>query len=250
MFNTQKVSNRDEFIGYCMRKLGAPVIEINVDESQVEDRVNDALRMFFDYHVDGAERTYIIHNVTDVDIANKYITVPDNVLVVTNIMKTAGSNGTGFNLTNNLQMKAYFSDMISQTFASGASSYVMAKSYLNTFNNILGGHFTMIEHNFYKRKLSVHFDWGKLKVGSIIGYEAWVANDIDEVFGDYWLQQYATALIRKQWGDNLIKVDGMTLPGGGRLNGAAILASAVDEIEKLEDRMRDEFAYPVMPFMG
>lgn len=250
MFNTQRISNRDEFIGYCMRKLGAPVIEINVDESQVEDRVNDALKMFFDYHVDGAERAYVIHKLSDTDISNKYITVPDNVLVVTNIMKTSGGGGTGFNLTNNLQMKAYFSDMISQTFSSGASSYVLAKSYLSTFNNILGGQFTLIEHNYYKRRLSIHFDWDKLTNESTVGYEAWVANDSDEVFGDYWLQQYATALIRKQWGDNLIKVDGMALPGGGRLNGAAILASAIDEIEKLEERMRDEFAYPIMPIMG
>jgi len=250
MFNIQKVTNRDEFISYCMRKLGAPVIEINVDEAQVQDRINDALQMFFDYHVDGAERTYIIHKITDVDLLNNYITVPDNVLVVTNIMKNGGSNGSGFNLTNNLQMKAYFSDMISQSFEGGVGKYVMSKSYLNTFNDILGSQITLIEHNFYKRKLSVHFDWDKITNESTVGYEAWVANDVDDVFGDYWLQQYATALIRKQWGNNLIKVDGMTLPGGGRLNGTAILQEANEEIKDLEERMRDEFAYPIMPFLG
>lgn len=250
MFTVQKVKNRDDLISYCMRKLGAPVIQINVDEMQVQDRINDALRMFFDYHVDGAERTYVIHKITDEDLTNKYITVPDNVLVVTNIMKTSGGNGSGFNLTNNLQMKAYFSDMISQSFTGGVSNYVMTKSYLNTFNSILGSQFTLIEHNFYKRKLTVHFDWDKLTTDSTVGYEAWVANDVDDVFGDYWLQQYATALIRKQWGYNLIKVDGMALPGGGRLNGAAILAEAKEEIADLEERMRDEFAYPIMPIMG
>lgn len=249
MFNVQKVKNRDDFIDYCMRSLGAPVIQINVDETQVQDRVNDALKMFFDYHVDGSERAIIINKLTSNDINNKYITLPDNVLVVTGIVKSNLQSG-GYNLNNNLQMKAYFSDIISATYNGGTGNYVLTKSYLNTFNNIMGGNFKIIEHNYYRKKLSILQDWSLLKVNDVIAYEAWIANDIDEVFGDYWLQQYATALIRKQWGNNLIKVDGMTLPGGGRLNGQAILSQALQEISDLEERLRDEFALPIMPRMG
>lgn len=249
MRNIKKITSRSQFIEYCMRQLGAPVIQINVALEQAEDRVDDALSMFYDYHVDGSERAYVVHTITQDDLDNKYILLDENVLVVTGIMKSDVGTG-GYNLTNNIQMKAYFSDMISNATSGGVGNFVMTKSYLNTFNNIMGGTFEIIEHNYYKRELSIFFDWSKLEVGHTVGYECWIANDIDEVYNDYWLKQYATALIKKQWGMNLIKVDGMTLPGGGVIKGSEILSQANTEISELEERMRDEFAYPVMPRMG
>lgn len=251
MFDTIKIKNRDEFTQYCLRQLGHPVIQINVTDDQIQDRINDALKMFFDYHVDGAEKAYIVHEINADDIKNKYITVPDDVLVVTGILNgSQGTNTNSYNLTNNLQMKAFFSDMMNTFSMYGMSNYVLTKSYIDTFNDILGSKFNLSVHNFYKRKLTGFFNWEFMFEGDVIAYEAWVANNIDEIFNSYWLQQYATALIRKQWGNNLIKVDGMTLPGGGRINGSAIIDQANNEIDKLEERMRDEFAYPIQPFMG
>lgn len=251
MFDVQKITNRNEFVGYCLRSLGSPVIKINVDNTQIEDRINDALKMFFDYHVDGSEKAYIVHELTQEDIDNQAVTIPDNVLVVTNAISGVGATTSmSRSLTNNIQVKAYFTDVISRFSMHGVSNYILTKSYLNTFTDVLNGKYTIIEHNYYKQKLKLFFDWSAYSVGDVIAYECWVANDVDAVFGDYWLQQYATALIQRQWGKNLIKVDGMTLPGGGRLNGSEILNQANAEIEKLEERMRDEFSYPVMPFMG
>lgn len=197
MFDIIKIKNRDEFIQYCLRSLGYPVIKINVSEEQIQDRVNDALKMFFDYHVDGAEKVYIVHKIDQTDIQNQYITVPDNVLVVTGILNgSQGTNTNSYNLTNNLQMKAYFSDMMNTFSQSGISNYVITKTYIDTFNDILGSKFNLSTHNFYKRKLTGYFNWDFMFKGDIIAYEAWVANDIDEIFNSFWLQQYATALTR------------------------------------------------------
>lgn len=247
MIGIQKITDRVELGKYCLRQLGAPVVIVNVDETQVDDRINDALQMFYNYHMDGSEKSIVVHQLTQDDITNQFIKTPDNTITVTEILES-GTNSGSFG--NNLQMQMYFTDMISNATRYGMSTYVVTKSYLNMFNDLVNNTNYIINHNVNTQKLKIMWDWNSAKVGQYIVYEAYIANDIDEALNSYWLKQYTTALIRKQWANNLIKVTGMQLPGGGMLNGSEMLQQANQEIETLETRLKEEFSVPIMAFMG
>lgn len=87
-------TSRSEFKEYCLRKLGKPVIEINVDDDQVEDRIDEALKMYWDYHFDGTEKIYYKHQVTSTDKSNKYITLPENIIGAVNIFDVGDAINT------------------------------------------------------------------------------------------------------------------------------------------------------------
>lgn len=245
------VRNRDEFIDYCFRQLGEPVIQVNVDQEQAEDRVNDALQMYFTYHMDASYREVITIQVTEENIKNQTLTLDKDIIGVIDVVHQPKSN---FSL-NNLQYQMYFSDLISRTFSnnSGMSSYVITRSYLSMLGQIVGGIYNITNFRLHGNDVIIHYDWGKLKPGDLIGLEVHRMLEPDNnplVWNDYWLKQYAAALLRVQWGSNLLKYTGPGLPGGGTLNGADIYQAGMTDKQTLEERLWNEFRLPSYGFMA
>ena len=228
-------TTRDEFKNYCLRKLGAPVIQINIADEQLDDRVDEAVNFYNDYHYDGAQHVYIKHVITQTDIDNGYVTVPSRLVGVVRIFDLSSSitSGSGmFNVTyqfvlNNLQDLTGYS----------IQNYYMSMQNLRMIQEFLVG-WPMIRYNRNVNKVYLDVDMKKLTVGGYIMIEAYDAvngEDFPDVWGERWLQNYATALIKEQWGSNLTKFNNMQLVGGVQFNGQNILADALAEKRKLED---------------
>lgn len=243
-------TSRTEFAKYCLRKLGAPVIKINVDDDQVNDRIDEALLFWYDYHFDGSEKTYYKHQLTQQDFDNKYIILPDNIIGAVKIFEHGFASS---NIANpyNLQYQAYFSDLIRGVSSGGLISYYIAYQNLQFMEQILVG-LVPIRFNRHSHQLHLDMDWTRFGVGDYVLVEAWQVIDPD-VYTDAWsdrlLMRYATALIKRQWGENLKKYDGMEMPGGTTFNGQKIYDEAQDEIADLEQQIIDS-SMPPMDFIG
>lgn len=254
------IASRFDLAQYCLRKLGAPVIKINITEQQIDDRINDALDMFLQFHMDGSYREIIAHEITQSDIDLKKVILPYNVLSVLSVYFKTDASSTSMSNPGNLQMQTYFSDLIKSTYAgafssSSLSNYVVAQSWLGVMGTLLPNGLTRVTtYKLYQNELIIpDMNWNKIEPGFLIGLECYVYNDPDSVgtvFNDYWLKQYATALIKLQWGNNIGKYNGIPLPGGGQLNGEAIIAQAQQEVSDLELKLRDNFSMPILPFMA
>lgn len=243
-------TTRAEFKEWCLRKLGKPVIEINVDQDQVDDRVDEALSYYWDYHFDGTEKTFYKYQVTQTDINNGYITIPENIIGVVNIfdLSTSLSTGSGmFNVQyqfvlNNLYELANFETL----------HYYMTFEHIQFMENMLVGK-QPIRYNRNVNKLYIDTNWSRLKVNDYIIVEAYQIVDpatYTDVWKDRWLQTYATAKIKYQWGSNLTKFSDMQLPGGVRFNGERILQDAQEEIRKLEEEMINSYSLPLNDLIG
>lgn len=241
------INSKELLVDYTLRKLGAPVINIEVDEEQINDRVNEALKMYYNFHMDGSERSIVIHKLTAEDIQNQYVVLPSNTIsVVETYFSTGLLNGT----YNNLSQQMYITDLVRNSFHVGANNYVMAFSYLGTLKNIFNKPIVS-RYNVHSKKLKITINWSDVKVDQYIAVDCYSANnDDDEVYNDYWLQMYTAALVKKQWGTNITKHSNIRMVGGEVLNGEQIYNSAQDEIVRLEERLRNEFSYIPMPFMG
>lgn len=242
-------TTRDQFREWCLRKLGKPVIEINVDQDQVEDRIDEALAYYWDYHFDGTEKMYVKYQMTQNDLNNGYITVPENVIGVVNLFPIAGNlTGSGiFSATyqfvlNNLHDFVNY-DMI---------NYYMSFQHLAFMQEILSGR-QPIRYNRHQNKLYIDMNKDKINVGEFIVYECYQVVDpatYADVWKDRWLQNYATAKIKYQWGANLTKFIGMNLPGGVQFNGEKILNDADEEIKKMELEMLSSYSLPITDMIG
>lgn len=256
----QHINSRFDLAQYCLRKLGAPVIKINISEQQIDDRINDALDMFLQFHMDGSYREVVVKELTQEDIDAKKIILPDTILSVLSVHYKTDPNSTSVNNTGNLQMQSYFSDLIKSTYAgafssSSLSNYAVAQSWLGVMGTLLPNGLTRVStYKIYQDELILpDMKWNNVEPGFLIGMECYVYNDPDsvgQVFNDYWLKQYATALIKLQWGNNISKYSNIPLPGGGVLNGEAIMSQAQQEVSDLELKLRDNFSMPILPFMA
>lgn len=248
-----RINTRTAFKSYCLRKLGEPVTQINVAPSQVDDAVDDALDMFWEYHADGSTQHFFKHEITQEDIDNGFFQLPSTVLSVIRVLSLGGSGASnGIANMANLQYYAYFSDMITKISTGGTSSYLVNLQNLNTLQEVFNAE-KLVEFNKHDGKLTIQGETSKLVVGEYIVYEAVVINDPDVVpstWNNWWLKNYTTALIKKQWGMNIGKYQGVTLPSGITLNGEAIRGEAIAEISELEQRLRDEFQLPPDFFYG
>lgn len=240
---------REEFKNYCLRRLGAPVIQINVSDDQVEDRVDDALQYYRDHHYDGTETVFLKHVLTQEDIDRRYIPMPDHIQSVLRIVNTGSTyNHDGlfdpiyqFHLNSIYDFQSY--DLI---------SYDLAKQQLGLFQRFFRKEY-FLKFNKVKNRLELDIDWTEKRVGEVLLIEAYRALDPEEwteIYDDRWLKAYATALIKYQWGSNMGKFDGIQLPGGVTMNGKDIKDEALEEIRALEERMMDEFSNPVDFFIG
>lgn len=243
-------TSREQFKAYCLRRLGAPVIEINVDDEQVEDRIDDALKFYWDYHFDGTDRTYYKHAVTPTDKANKYIILPENIIGAVSVFSIADPSIRSDDLFN-IRYQIALNDLYTLTSVSMLPYYMVMENLALITEMLVGKQ--PIRYNRHMNRLYVDMDWNTLKDGEYLLVEAYQIVDptvYQDVWKDSWLSKYTTALIKRQWGSNLTKFTGMTLPGGVQFNGEKIYNDAVQEIAELESAMINSFSLPVLDMVG
>ena len=243
-------SSRSAFKEYCLKRLGKPVIDINIDEEQCEDRIDEALKYYQDYHYDGTERVLLKHQITSSDITNGYITLADEVIGVSRVLDL-GQAVQSSNLFN-IRYQIHLNDLFDLS-ASSYVPYVTAMRHVETLEELFVGK-KPIRYNRHRNQLHIDMDWDEdVTADEYIIVDAHQIVDPDtytDVWGDRWLGRYATALIKKQWGSNLTKFEGMQLPGGVTFNGTKIYDDANEELNKLEEEMITSYSLPVTDLTG
>lgn len=245
-----KPYDKESFKDYCLRKLGHPVIQINVSDEQIDDRIDEAFSFFSDYHYNGSEHVYLKHMITQEDIDNGYVITPERLLGVSKIfdMSSSISSGSGmFNAKyqfalNNLQDMTGYS----------VQNYYMTMQHLQMIQEVLVG-YPMIRYNKLVNKVYLDMDKANLTVGSYIMIDAYdiIDGDIyEDLWNDRWFQNYATTLIKEQWGSNLTKFTNMQLVGGVQFNGEQILNDAREERRNMEDAAINSLQPLVFNFSG
>ena len=242
-----KPNSRQTLIDYCLRSLGEPVIEINVDEDQVSDRIDEALQFYQHYHDDAIEKVYLKHTVTSDDITNGYIPINDLVTDVVRVLplRETVSSTDMFDI----RYQIHLNDIYALGFMGSLTEYVMAQQWLSLLDLVIDSDEKHINFERHMDRLTIHMDWSEeVEVGDNILVECYRIIDPDtytDVYNDYFLKRYATALIKRQWGTNLIKFEGMVMPGGVTFNGRQIFDDANEEITKLEEEARLNWEQPV-----
>lgn len=242
-------TDKASFKEYCLRALGKPVIEINVDDDQVDDRVDEALKYYWDYHFDGAEKTFFKYQITDQNKIDKYVPVPENIIGVINLFPI----GQALNTNNlfNIRYQIALNDLYTLTSVSMVP-YYMALTHVQFLEQMLVGQ-QPIRYNRNVNRLYIDMDWNIINTGDFIIAEAYQIVDPDvyaDVWKDRWLLRYATCLIKQQWGNNLKKFNGIQMPGGITFNGQQIYDEATQERRELEQEMIFSYSLPVTDMIG
>ncbi len=288
-----KPTSRITLVEYCLRKLGAPVLEINLDDDQIDDAVDDALQFFQERHFDGVERMYLKYKVTQADIDrgkaygqgttsmtstgtghglihtgvstyiagygttvstwtenSNFLSVPDSVIGVEKIFKfdTSSISGGMFSIKYQLFLNdLYYFNSVELL------QYAMVKSYLEDIDFLLTPE-KQIRFNKRQNRLYLDMDWGAQSEDTWLVLDCYRILDPDQygagVYNDSFLKRYLTVLLKKQWGQNLIKFKGVKLPGGLELNGREIYDDAEKELEEIRSKMMVEYELPPYDFIG
>ena len=276
-----KPTSRQELIDYCLRRLGAPVLEINVDDDQIDDLVDDALQYFQERHFDGVERMYLKYKITQEDIARGRGANTDGVGIVTTTANSVGVGSTSFNFyesSNFIQVpdsvigieKIFKFDTSSisggmfsikyQLFLNDLYyfnsvellQYSMVKSYLEDIDHLLTTD-KQVRFNKRQNRLYLDIDWASQTPDQYIVIDCYRILDPDTftgVYNDSFLKKYLTALIKRQWGANMIKFSGTRLPGGIELNGRQYYEDGERELEQIKQSMSMEYELPPLDFIG
>ena len=258
-------STRETLKQYCLRNLGKPVIDINVDDDQVEDRIDEALQYFAQYHVDGVERMYLKYEVTQADVTrmttdssesitedsvtttwkqgNNFLVVPSSVISVVNVFPLSDrGNLNMFDVRYQLRLNDLY-DFSSTSIV----HYEMTMQHLDFLDHILVGEKPM-RFNQLSNKLFLDMDWtNDINVGEFLSFEVYRKVDpatYTDLFDDIYLKRYTTSLIKRQWGQNLSKFSGTAMLGGVTLNGPELFSTAIDEQQKLEEEIRLNYEEP------
>ena len=246
-------STRQGLIDYCLRKLGAPVIEINVDDDQLEDRVDEALQFYREYNSDALVKTYLKHQVTSDDVTNKYISVNDNILFVQRIfpISTDRSSSGFFDLKYQISLNDMY-DL--NTYVGDLAYYEQMQQYVSLIDMKLTGA-PLITFSRNQNRIYIHgeFENETIKASDYIVFETYQQIDPEtytDIYNDISLKEYLTQLIKQQWGANLMKFEGMQLPGGVMLNGRQIYDDATGDIDRLRESIRLEHEMPADFFVG
>lgn len=246
---TNLPKTREEFKAYLLRKLGHPVIQINVSDEQIEDRIDDALSYFYTNHYDGSTVVYYKHLVTQEDKDNKYITLPPNIIGAVRVFDlNTGSYSAGM---FSMEYQIALNDLYTLTSQSMLPYYMM-QYQVQQMQKLLVG-MKPIRFNRYDQKVYLDTNWGRFNEGAYLIVEAYqVVNPelYENAWSDIWLTRYATCLVKVQWGENLTKFIGGVLPGGVQFNGNRILSDAQNEKIQLENEMIDMYTAPVQIFLG
>ena len=317
-------NSRTTLIDYCLRSLGSPVIEINVDEDQVDDRIDEALQFYQTYHADAIEKFYLKHEVTNSsltltaaiatnftvgetitggtsgakavvktvsgsiitynrpkdlnkqfaaaetitgdgssstavissiskgDIENGYIAIPTLITDIVRVMpiRDTVSSSDMFDI----RYQIHLNDLHSVGFMGSLTEYVMSQQYLSLLDTVIDSDDKHINFDKHKNQLDIFMDWDEeVQKGDYLVVECYRIidpNTYTDIYNDYFLKRYATALIKRQWGTNLIKFEGMVMPGGVTFNGRQMFDDATEEITKLEEEARLNWEQPVDFMVG
>lgn len=285
-----KPSTRQGLIDYCLRQLGAPVLEINVDDDQIDDLVDDTIQYFNERHYDGVEKMYLKYEISQDDIdrgkgvdvaSGNQVNGKTGVGIVTTTATSTGIAATTFNFYENSNFIQVPDSVIgverlfkfdTSSISGGMFSikyqmflndlyyfnsvellqYSMTKSYLESIDHLLTTD-KQIRFNKRQDRLYLDIDWGSQTAGNFIVLECYRALDpasFSQVYNDSFVKRYLTAVIKRQWGRNLSKFRGVKLPGGIELNGAEILQQAEQELSDIKSRMTMEYEMPPLDFIG
>ena len=283
-----KPANRQDFIEYCLRKLGAPVLEINVDDEQIDDAVDDGIQMFNERHFDGVERMYLKYQINQDEIDRGRARNDADSTTTAGIVTTVGTSSTitGYGSTtsnwyetsNFLQVpdsvvgveKIFKFD--SSSISSGMFSikyqlflndlyyfnsvellqYAMTKTYLEDIDFLLTPD-KQVRFNKRQGRLYLDMDWGAQTVDNYLVLDCFRAldpEDFNQIYNDIFLKEYVTLLIKRQWGQNMIKFKGVKLPGGIEMNGREIYDDAERALESFRERFKLEYELPPLDFIG
>tara|TARA_Y100000034_G_C6897673_1_gene414293 strand:+ start:1485 stop:2294 length:810 start_codon:yes stop_codon:yes gene_type:complete len=260
-------NSRETLIDYAFRKLGAPVVEINVNYQQAEDRLDEALEYFVERHFDGVERTFFKYAVTGTDITNKYIdtnalgvpvggvtgngpTGNDIVSIIQVLQFGDFSNVNMFDVRYQMALSDYFgiNRGLGGNSSMGLASYDSTKRYINLIQDMFQPE-KRVEFSKVQNRLKLDMWWEQdMTAGDYIIIEAYVKlnpTTFTEIFDDRYLKRYFSALVKKQWGQNMSKFEGVQLPGGVSMRGAEIMTEANEELREIEEKMLLEYELPV-----
>ncbi len=278
-------TNRPELIDYCKRKLGAPVLEINVADEQIDDLVDDAIQYFQERHFDGVSQVYLKYEITEQDIergrapggespsagianttattsiagvsttfnfeeSSNFLQIPPDIIGITKIYNFDGSN-TATNNMFSIKYQMFLNDIYSWG-STEMLTYAMTKTYLEDINFLLTTD-NAIRFNQRMDRLYLDIDWGSVSAGNHIVIDCFRSlnpNDYARVWNDSFLKLYLTSLIKRQWGQNLIKFQGVKLPGGIELNGRQIYDDAQKEIDVIMEKMSNTYELPPLDMIG
>jgi hypothetical protein len=243
------IASRTDLQEYCLRKLGKPVIRLNLDQQQIEDRTDEALQKFANYHFEGTIKDYFKHQVASQDVTNRYIDIGDPAVIsVRRIFNVAASVINMFDVRYQIRLNDFYNFTNTSMV-----HYNLVMNHLDLLEFMLNPE-KAIRFNRYQNRIYVDMDWGADVVqGSFLIFEVQRVIDPTEwvaAYDDEWLKLYLTALLKEQWGTNLSKFGGMQLPNGVTLNGAEIRQEGREEVQRLEERLRTEFQDPVDFQMG
>ena len=276
-------ASRNELKEYCLRQLGAPVLEINLADEQCQDLIDDAIQYFQERHFDGVLNTYLKYKITQDDIDrgtakpdvgpgitttsatstidgssiqfdwkenSNYLQVPPSVIGVNKIFHFDGSN----TLTNNMFSVKYqlFLNDVYYWGAVELLSYAMTKTYLEDINFLLTTE-KQIRFNQRMDRLYLDIDWESMTVDDYVIMDCWTTldpSDYNRVWNDSFLKRYLTATMKRQWGQNLIKFQGVKLPGGVELNGRQIYDDAEKDLEVIREQMSNMYEMPPLDMIG
>ena len=245
-------NSRQTLIEYCLRALGAPVIEINVDDDQVNDRIDEAIQFYQEYHSDAIIRTYRKHQITQQNITDGYIDIPDQLLYVSRIFPLA-NNSTSSSGMWSARYQMHLNDVYDLQYAGALVNYEMTRQFLEMLDMQLNG-VPPVRFNRHMNRLFIDLDWSyRITAGEYIMVDAYTTidpNTYTDIYNDLFLKKYCVALIKRQWGANLIKFEGVQLPGGVTMNGRQIFDDANADILKLEEEMELKYQKPVDFFVG
>lgn len=245
------ITNRSDFKDYVLRRLGAPVQQINVDDEQVEDRIDDALQYFSDYHYAGSQKLMYKHQITQEDIDNKYLTIPEHISNIESVF-SMNSNGSYGGALFNIRYHITINEVFSHQFTTSLVPYYLAMRRLEDMNFLFDTK-PSIRFNKHTGRLDMNIDWSSVSVDNFILCEAvgFVdPNEYERVWDDRWLKEYATQLVKRQWGENLKVFGGIVLLNGITLNGKEIYDEADTKIQQMEETMINKFSVPVLDEIG
>ena len=258
-------NTKDTLKEYCLRSLGKPVIDINVDDDQVDDRIDEAVQYFCQYHTDGVERMYLKYQVTADDVTrmttdssesvtsnsvttawkqgNNFLIVPSTVISVVNVFPLSDrANLNMFDVRYQLRLNDLY-DFSSTSIV----HYEMTMRHLDFLDHILVGEKPM-RFNHLSNKLFIDMDWSRdITAGEYLIMEVFRKlnpDDNTDMYDDIYLKRYTTALIKRQWGQNLSKFNGTAMLGGVTLNGPELFSTAIAEQQKLEEEIRLNYEEP------
>lgn len=236
-------ASRSEFRDYILRRLGDPVIKINVSEEQIADRIDDALRFWRDYHYLATSRSYFKYEITPLDRVNMYITVPEDVLDVVKLLSFGFSVGGSVFSTLHYAKYQFMLQNVWGLANRPIAPFTMAMSHLETLDEQLGNKVS-IRYNRIANRVYLDTDWEYLQSGNWLVLECWIANDGNKIWADRWLAEYATNLVKRQWGENLSKFKDTPLFNGMQFNADAIRSEADTNVRRLEDEIIEKYSFP------